>query len=295
MVASTMDIGFIGLGIMGRGMVRNLRAAGHRVTAWNRTARPLPPELEGLPLAASIAAAVAGKPFVMICLTGPDAQRATLRGPDGVFAAAAPGTLIADATTTDPHLTAELAAEAAAAGLLYFDTPVFGSKGEAWDGRLDFVCGGDAAAFERIRPILTSMAASVHHLGPSPAGASMKLIGNLLVAAQMESLGEALSIARKVGLAPEKVMGVLDVTDYSSALIRGVGRASFAGDFAPSFYLEHMLKDARLIGVYARSLAVPTPVAAVIGELYQAALNRGLGKLNASALHRMMFEMSGLD
>ncbi|TBW37625.1 NAD(P)-dependent oxidoreductase [Siculibacillus lacustris] len=294
MTQPAVDIGFIGLGIMGRGMVRNLVAAGHRVTAWNRTARALPPQLAGLPLAATIAEAVAGKPFVMICLTGPDAQRATLTAPGGVFESAAPGTLIADATTTDPHLTAELAAAAAARGLIYFDTPVFGSKGEAWDGRLDFVCGGDEARFEEIRPILATMAATVHRLGPSPAGASMKLVGNLLVAAQMASLGEALSMARKAGLAPDAVMSVLDVTDFSSALIRGVGRASFAGDFAPSFYLEHMLKDARLIGAYARSLAVPTPNSAVIGELYQAAMNRGLGKLNASALHRMMFEMSGL-
>jgi 3-hydroxyisobutyrate dehydrogenase-like beta-hydroxyacid dehydrogenase len=295
MKGTVVDIGFVGLGVMGRGMVRNLLKAGHRVVAWNRTARERPPELAGMIAAPSLAEAVAGRPVVMISLTGPDAQREVLCGPGGVFESAAPDTLIADTTTTDPALTAELAGIAAARGLRYLETPVFGSKGEAWEGRLDFVCGGSDAVFAAIRPILEAMAATVHHLGPSPAGSSMKLVGNLLVAAQMASLGEALSLARRSGLAADRVMGVLDVTDFSSALIRGVGRASFAGDFAPSFYLEHMLKDARLIGTRAHALGVATPVSAVIAELYQAAANHGLGRLNASALHRILFEMSGLD
>ena len=132
-------------------------------------------------------------------------------------------------------------------------------------------------------------------MGGTGAGAAMKLVGNLLVAAQMVSLGEALALARKAELKPEAVMGVLDVTDYSSGLIRGVGRATYAGDFAPNFYLKHMLKDARLIGDFARAQDVPLPVSSVTAALYQAAFNEGLGDLNASALHRMIFAMSGLD
>ena len=142
--------------------------------------------------------------------------------------------------------------------------------------------------------MLEPLAATIHYMGASGTGASMKLVGNLLVAAQMKSLGEALSLATKAGLDGKAVMGVLDVADYSSLLIRNVGRASLARDFSPSFYLRHMLKDARLIGDFARRLAVPVPVTATIGELYQAAVNRGLGDLNASGLHKMLFEMSGL-
>ena len=150
------------------------------------------------------------------------------------------------------------------------------------------------AAFDQLRPLLEPLAATIHYMGASGAGASMKLVGNLLVAAQMESLGEALSLATKAGLDGKAVMGVLDVADYSSLLIRNVGRASLARDFSPSFYLRHMLKDARLIGDFARRLAVPVPVTATIGELYQVAVNKGLGDLNASGLHKMLFEMSGL-
>ena len=291
-------IGFLGLGIMGVGMVRNLLNAGHAVTAWNRSERDLPADLTesaAFRVAADVADAVAAVGTVIVCVTGPEAQRAILPGQDGAFANAAAGTTVIDATTSDPALTADLAEEAAAAGLVYLDCPVFGSRNEAWNGALDFVCGGPADAFERIRPLLEPMANSVHHMGPVTTGAAMKLVGNLFVAAQMMSLGEGLSLAQKAGLDPDAVMGVLDVADYSSPLIRGVGRASLARDFSPHFYLKHMLKDARLIGDFAQRLGVPTPASAVIAELYQAAVNRGLGNLNASGLHKMMFRQAGID
>jgi len=289
-----VNLAIIGLGIMGSGMARNLLLAGHDLIGWNRTERDLPEDLSNMGRASSIAEAVRGKRMVVVCLTGPDAQRETLLGPDGVFANADPDTIVIDATTTDPRQTAELAA-AAEPGVRYLDTPVFGSRNEAWEGKLDFVCGGDTSAFEAARPVIEAMAATVHYMGSSSKGASAKLVGNLLVAAQMVSLGEALALARKAGLDPDALMGYLDVTDYSSALIRGVGRATLSGDFAPNFYLKHMLKDARLIGDFAKSLGVALPSSSVTAELYQGALNKGLGDLNASALHRILFELSGVD
>jgi 3-hydroxyisobutyrate dehydrogenase-like beta-hydroxyacid dehydrogenase len=290
-----MEIGFVGLGIMGQGMVRNLIKAGHDVTAWNRTRRPQPTDLDSVRIAGVIAAAVAQKPLIMVCLTGPDAQEACLLGPDGVFENAATGTLIADATTTSPALSLHLAEQAHIKGLRYLDTPVFGSRGEAWEGRLDFVCGGERADYDVLKPTLEPLAATTHYLGGNSKGTAAKLVGNLLVAAQMASLGEALSLARRADLDPEALMGVLDVTDYSSALIRGVGRTTLSGDYDPNFYLKHMLKDVRLIGAFARDHGVPVPLAAEIAEQYQAAVNCGLGNLNASALHKLAFKMSGLD
>lgn len=288
-------IAHLGLGIMGRGMARSLRAAGHDVTGWNRSTIDLPEEFSGLSLAPCIAAAVAGAEVITICLTGPDAQRAVLMGDDGALGHAAHGTLVIDATTTDPELARELGAAAAARGLRYVDAPVFGSRGEAWEGRLDFVCGGADADFAAACPVLEAMAATIHHLGPVGAGAAAKLVGNLLVAAQLVSLGEALALARKSGLPDETLMGFLDVTDYSSALIRGVGRNTLAGDFSPHFYLRHMLKDARLIADHARRLGVSIPTTAAATEQFQAAFNHGLGDLNASGLHVMQFANAGLD
>lgn len=289
------DIGFLGLGIMGRGMVRNLLKAGHAVTAWNRTGRDLPDDLAKARIVPSLREAVAGKDIVIVSLTGPDAQQAVLQGPDGLFAIAGTGSTIVDTTTTDPELTTELASLAQGQGLKYLDAPVFGSRNEAWEGRLDFICGGERAVFDAVKPLLEPLAATVHYMGPSGKGAAAKLVGNLLVAAQMVSLGEALAVARKAGLELEALMGYLDVTDFSSGLIRGVGRATLAGDFAPHFYLKHMLKDARLIGAFARSLDVALPFSAAAAELCQAAVNKGYGEQNVSALHKLQFELSGIE
>jgi len=287
------DVAFIGLGTMGRGMVRNLLRAGHTVTAWNRTRRPLPAELDKVAEADSIAAAVRGKPVVFVCVTGPDAQRAVYD--EALLDCLGSDVLVIDSTTTDPAESVRIAQAVAERGSRYLDASVFGSKAEAWEGRLDFVCGGAEAAFRDAEPLLKNLAATVHYIGASGAGATMKLIGNLLVAAQMLSLGEALALARRAGLDGEKVVRVFDVTDYSSGLIRGVSRASPRNDFSPSFYLRHMLKDVRLVEDLARRLAVPLPATAPIGPLYQAAVNEGLGDLNASAVHKLMFSMSGLD
>ncbi len=289
------DVAVLGLGIIGSGLARNLVRAGHRVTVWNRSERDLPADLPPARRAATIRDAVAGHSRVIVCVTGPDAQREIYWGDGGLLEALERGAIVADATTTDPALSREIAAAVAARGAAALDAPVFGSRNEAWEGRLDFVCGGPRETFDAFEPILRPLSASVHYLGEAGAGASMKLVGNLLVAAQMASLGEALALAQKAGLDPEGVMGVLDVTDYSSALIRGVGRASLARDFAPNFYLKHMLKDARLIRDFAREEGVPLPVGSAIEALYQAALNLGLGDLNASGLHRMMFATAGID
>jgi 3-hydroxyisobutyrate dehydrogenase-like beta-hydroxyacid dehydrogenase len=286
------EVAFVGLGTMGQGMVRNLLRAGHAVTAWNRTPRALPADLAGTRRAESIADAIRGKPVVIVCVTGPEAQRAVYD--DGLLSQLGPKALVIDSTTTDPAVSIRLAQVVAERGSQYLDAPVFGSKTEAWEGRLDFVCGGAEAAFQQAESLLRVMAASVHYIGGSGAGATMKLVGNLLVAAQMASLGEALALARRAGLDSEAVVKVLDVTDYSSGLIRGVSRATLRGDYSPSFYLRHMLKDVRLIDDLARRLEVPLPATAGIGPLYQAAVNEGLGDLNASALHKLLFAMSGL-
>ncbi len=288
------DIGFLGLGIMGRGMVRNLLKAGHKVTAWNRSACDLPADLAKAEVVSTIGKAVAGKKIVIVSLTGPDAQRAVLAGPDGLFAVAEAGTTIVDTTTTDPSLALDLSGKARERGLDYLDAPVFGSRGEAWEGRLDFVCGGERAAFDAVKPVIESLAATVHYIGSAGKGAAAKLVGNLLVSAQMVSLGEALALAQKAGIDTDALTGYLDVTDFSSGLIRGVSRASLKGDFEPNFYLKHMLKDAHLIGAFARSLNVAVPSTSLTAELYQAAVNKGYGDLNASALHKLQFELSGV-
>ena len=147
----------------------------------------------------------AAKPVVFVCVTGPDAQRAVFD--EALLDHLGPDVLMIDSTTTDPAISVRLAQAVAARGSRYLDAPVFGSKAEAWEGRLDFVCGGDDTTFRDAEPLLRNLAATVHYIGASGAGATMKLIGNLLVAAQLASLGEALALARRAGLDGEAVVG----------------------------------------------------------------------------------------
>ncbi|MEM6615985.1 MAG: NAD(P)-dependent oxidoreductase [Pseudomonadota bacterium] len=290
-----MEIAYLGFGIMGIGMVRNLLNAGHTVRGWNRTHRELPDGVEGhenLSLKETISEAVEGADLVMLCVTGPDAQEAIY--PDLVNAIGN-DVLVIDLTTTDPRLTTILADAVRSNNGRYLDAPVFGSKNEAWNGILDIVIGGDEADFEEAKPILEIVSKTLHYMGSTPAGAQMKLVGNLLVAAQVHSVGEAMSLVRKAGLNADSVVGVLKEVDYSSGVVVGTAGASLAGDYSPSFYLKHMLKDARLIGKFARDMDVPVPGSSVVAEGFQAAVNRGLGDLNASGIHKMQFEMAGLD
>lgn len=292
------DIAYLGLGLMGRGMVRNLLKAGHTVRAWNRSAVDLPDEITAHPgyrRAATVADAVAGCDRVHLCVTGPDAQRAVLLGLDGVFARAAKGAVVIDSTTTDPAVSRALATAAAEAGHAYLDAPVYGSMDHAWDGTIGFIVGGDAAALAKVRPLLEAVSAGVHHLGPSGAGAVMKLIGNLLSAAQTAALGEGLALARKNGLAADGVIEVLDRFGGSSGVIRGAARKTLSNDFTPAFHLKNMAKDIGLMLDLGRVSGVPMPGTALTAELYRAAMVAGYGELQANAVHKIQFALAGID
>ena len=154
-----MEIGFVGLGTMGRGIVRNLLRAGHSVTVWNRSKQKFPEELAAAKHAASIAEAIAGKTRVFVCVTGPDAQHAVFDGKDGIVAQCRQGRHRHRRHNDGAGRFAGKSPKAvAAAGATYLDTPVFGSKGEAWEGKLDFVGGGSAEAFEALKPLLEPLA-----------------------------------------------------------------------------------------------------------------------------------------
>jgi len=280
-----MNIGFLGLGIMGQGMARNLSLKGHDVTAWNRTKKTdLNEKLPKVRLVSTIREAVTDREAVMISVTGPDAQKNIYYGDEGVFAHATPGTLILDLTTTDPALVHELAEEAKKRHLEYIDCPVFGSKDETWNGKLDIVWGGTDQAGKRAEAVFQSIAKSVHHMGDTGTGAAMKLIGNNIVAAEFIALAEGLALARRSGVKLEAVPGVLKEVDYGSGLLVGNATSSIKNDYTPFFYLKHMLKDARLINDFARETNVPIFSGGTANQVFQSALNHGFGEENVSAV-----------
>jgi 3-hydroxyisobutyrate dehydrogenase-like beta-hydroxyacid dehydrogenase len=280
-----MNIGFIGLGIMGQGMVHNLSQKGHKVHAWNRSQKEgMEKKLPGVQMEESIQDAVAGREVVMVSVTGPEAQDEVFHGEEGIFAHVDAETLILDLTSTDPALTKKLAEEARFKSLDYIDCPVFGSKDESWNAKLDIVWGGSDGAGKRAQAVFEAISKSTHHMGEVGTGAAMKLIGNNIVAAEFIALAEGFALARKSGVKLEALAGVLDEVDYGSGLLSSNARTAIKDDYKPSFYLKHMLKDTRLIGGLAQELNVPIYSGGMAIQVFQAAANQGLGDENVSAV-----------
>lgn len=286
-------VAVLGLGTMGRGIAANLVAAGHTVTVWNRTAGVV--EVGGTQVAPTIADAVRGQDAVLVCLSDDAAVRAVVLGEDGVLAHVAAPTVVVDMSTISVALSEEEHSAFAERGIEMLDAPVFGSKGEAAAGGLWVVVGGDAETLTRVRPVLEAVSASVHHMGPGGAGARMKLVGNLLVAAQLQSLGEGLTLARAAGLDLRRVLEVVAVTDFRTPIYDGVGAAVVAGDYTPAFALHLMRKDVGLIEELARQVGAKVPGVTVAAQTLDAALAAGLGDLNASALIRVLAEEAGVE
>jgi len=282
-------IAYLGLGIMGSGMAASLTEAGYPVTVWNRTAERTDPLVKmGAKKASSPAEAVMDVNVVMYCLSNDDAVESVLHSDDGVLEGVHSGQIAVDMSTVHPDTSRREAEAYAERGVEFLDAPVFGSKGEAREGGLWIMVGGNEGVFEHVKPILEPLSASIHYMGGTGKGTSMKLVGNLIVTAQMEAVGEALILAKKAGLDPHDVMDLLDVVDFRSPLISGVGRSLIERDFTTSFALQHMLKDANLIARFAEQLRSPTPEAAAVRETLKGAVNQGWGDENASALIKLL-------
>lgn len=288
------SVAVLGLGTMGRGMAANLVRAGFEVTVWNRTGGAAA-ELAGARTASSVDDAVRGQDVVLYCLSDDAAVRSVALGDGGVLAHVAATTVVVDMSTISVTLSDEEHAAFAERAVPMLDAPVFGSKGEAEAGGLWVVVGGEDATVARVRPVLDAVSESVHHMGPAGSGARTKLVGNLLVAAQLQSLGEALTLAAAAGLDLHKVLDVVAVTDFRTPIYAGVGPAVLAGDYSKAFALHLMRKDVGLIGELASQLGVHLPATDAVVRTLDQAVHAGFGDLNASALVRVIAARAGVD
>ncbi|MDF5731784.1 MAG: NAD(P)-dependent oxidoreductase [Rhizonema sp. PD38] len=278
-------IAYLGLGIMGSGMATNLLKAGCQVTVWNRSPESCKPLVEkGATQAQTPAQAVENAEIIMYCLANDNVVEEVVFGQDGILANVRSGQIAIDMSTVHPDTSRREAAAYAEKQVEFLDAPVFGSKNESENGGLWIVVGGKRDVFEQVKPILEPLSETTHYLGDSGKGASMKLIGNSIVATQIEALGEAMILATKAGLNPKDVLDVLHVVDFRSPIFDGIGKTLVERDFTPSFALKHMLKDANLIARLAQDLNSPTPAAALVRETIKTAVNQGWGEENASAL-----------
>ena len=230
--------------------------------------------------------------MVMYSLSNDQAIEEVVFGPGGVLSSVSRGQIVLDCTTVHPQTSRSQAEAYAKKGVEFMDVPVFGSRDEAARGGLWVLAGGKRQVFDRVRPILEAIGETVHYMGDCGKGSAMKLVGNLIVASQLQALGEAMVLATKAGLNPDDVLGVLKVTDFRSPILSGVGAALVKRDFSPNFALKHLLKDANLIDRFAQDLNSPIPAVAAVRETIKSAVNQGWGEENASAMIKAL-ELQG--
>jgi 3-hydroxyisobutyrate dehydrogenase-like beta-hydroxyacid dehydrogenase len=180
-------------------------------------------------------------------------------------------------------------------GVDFLDVPVFGSKQESADAKLWILAAGDKTAFEKVKPVLQHLGQTIHYFGKNGNAAAMKLVGNLIVALEMEALAEGLVLAQKAGLDLSTVMKVVKVADFRSPLLVSNGQNILKRDFSASFALKLMLKDASLIGKFGQSLESPVPGLDVVQKNLESAVALGFGEENASALIRALEKEAGVE
>jgi 3-hydroxyisobutyrate dehydrogenase len=280
-----MTVAFFGLGVMGSGMASRLLQSGSRLVVWNRTReRATPFVAQGARLAASPREAAAGADAIVSMLADDVASRAVWLGPDGALAGAAAGTLCIESSTVSPAWCEELARAAAAAGCALLDAPVTGSKTQAASGELRFLVGGAADALERARPLLSVMGREPLHLGPTGAGARMKLINNFVCGIQAAALAEGVALIEAVGLDRDTALSVLATGAPGSPLVKAVGPRMIARDYTVNFAMALMHKDLSYSIAEADRAGVSLRTAATARELFATAMGRGLGQSDFSAV-----------
>lgn len=286
--------GFIGLGLMGGPMAANVARGGYALTVYNRSpekCRPL--EELGAKAAASPREVAETSPVIVTMLADAAAVEAVLRGPQGLLAGGRPGTVLIDMSTVSPSQTRRLAAEVAEHGWKMLDAPVFGSTGPAKEGSLGILVGGEKDVFESQRELLGKMGKHLYYFGPAGSGATAKLCFNLMVAAQVAGLAEAMALGAKSGLHLGLLgQAVLD-SPVASALVQRKVPLMVQKEFAPAFPLKHMHKDLGLMIETGHERGVSLPVTGVMHEVFTSARACGHGEKDFAAVFLQLLTMSG--
>lgn len=284
----TTTIAFIGTGLMGRGMARNLIRKGHTVRLYNRT-RAKAEEVAQLggTVADSPAEAVRGADVVFTMLADPAALLGVVEGEQGILAGIQPGVVLIDSSTVSPPVTLQVGELLRAKGADMLDAPVFGSKNEAEGGTLGFIVGGDAAVLARVQPVLDCLGKTTH-VGGRGAGASAKLVVNLIMASTLHAFNEGMALAEKSGIDPAMMLQVILSCRARSGIIEMKAPKVLARDFTPFFPLRLMAKDLRLVGETAASLGLQLPQAAALNRIYADAVARGLAEEDFAATFKLL-------
>src|SRR4029077_13170404 len=240
---------------MGSGMASNLLKAEYKLTVWNRSVEKCEPfARKGARVAKSPVEAIRDVDLVVYMLSNDQAVEDVVFGTKGILTGIREGQIAMDMSTVLPTTSLREQEAYAKRGVDFLDAPVFGSKQESADAKLWIMAAGDKAIFEKVKPVLEHLGQTVHYFGKNGNATAMKLVGNLIVALELEALAEGLVLAQKAGLDLSTVMEVVKVADFRSPLLVSNGKNILKRDFSPSFALKLMLKDADLIEKFGNSL-----------------------------------------
>jgi 3-hydroxyisobutyrate dehydrogenase-like beta-hydroxyacid dehydrogenase len=289
-------ISYLGLGTMGAGMASNLLKGGYNLTVWNRSADKCKPfARKGARLAESPADAIRDADLVIYMLSNDQAVEEVVFGANGILSGIKEGQIAMDMSTVMPATSLREEQAYSKRGVDFLDAPVFGSKNESANAELWIMAAGKKHTFEKVKPVLQHLGQTVHYFGKNGNATAMKLVGNLIVALELEALSEGLVLARKAGLDLSTVMEVVKVADFRSPLLVSNGQNILKRDFSTSFALKLMLKDAGLIDKFAGSLQSPIPGLRVVENHLKSAVALGFEKENASAVIKALEKEAGVE
>ena len=274
-----MRVAFLGLGIMGNAMARNLVKAGNTVAIWNRTPR----SIDGARTASSPADAASLAEVVWMCVSDTAAVERLLFAPDGVASTIKPGTIVADSSTISPAATREFAAKLRSKGADYVDAPVTGSKIGAESAQLIFIAGGEAETLAKLGPLFSAMGKKVVHMGETGLGQSAKLAMNLQIAMIYEGFAEALTLAKRLGVQPEKLIELIQASMVRSGVIDYKAQFVLQHDWTPNFPMRLMEKDLNLVKEAARQQQLELPALESLRSVYEKARAAGKSDLDYAA------------
>lgn len=289
-------IGFIGLGIMGEGMARNLLRANFSLRVWNRTASRVEPLVDAGATAASSPAELAAQSDIIItCVSDTPDVEAVLLGPDGVIEGAQPGALVIDMSTINPLVTRTIAARLNERGVQMLDAPVSGGSEGAARGTLSIMVGGDAADVERAMPVLRAMGTTITHVGAQGDGQMVKLVNQILVVGNALAMSEALLFAQAGGLDLQKTLEAVSPGAAGSWMLSNRGPQILARDWRPGFTIDLQQKDLRLVLDAADALGTPMLGASLVFNLYRTLQARGLGAEGNHALIKALEQLANIE
>lgn len=285
-------LGYVGLGIMGKGMASNLIAAGHPVTVWNRT----PAKADGLGGTVVESPQDVGpeSDIVFVCVSDtPDVEEVVF-GDYGVIHGMTEGDILVDHSTISPVATRQFAAQASELGIHWLDAPVSGGSEGAERGTLAVMVGGEEPALQRVRPFMEAYASSIVHVGEEPgSGQMVKAVNQVLVVLNQLAASEALLLADAAGLDLRKTLAAVEGGAAGSWMLSNRGPQMIERDWRPGFTIDLQQKDLRLVLEAADEVGAAVPGVALVHQLYRSLQTRGLGSEGNHALVKALEFLTG--